>query len=193
MGELLSKIETERLLLRPFTEEDHPLVLRISSDPETTQYLYFWGRIGSTPESDTQRFLEYALNCWEESPIRAREYRVELKSTGEAIGEGGVEWVKDEPGTAELGWILLPEHRGKGYATEMGRELLRAAFEVWDAARVIAHCDARNAPSYRVMERLGMQLDSIEPGARPAKHENEKNGDECTYLITRTTYFHGRP
>ena len=193
MDKALPRLETQRLLLRPFTKEDQVLVHRISSDPETTQYLYFWGRIGSTPESDTRRFLEYALNCWEESPIRAREYCVVIKETGEAIGEGGVEWVKDEPGTAELGWILLPEYRGKGYATEMGRELMRAAFEVWGAARVIAHCDARNAPSYHVMERLGMRLDSIEPEARPAKRENEKKGDECTYLITRPTYFHGRP
>ena len=185
MENALKQLVTERLVLRPFTEEDHPLILRISSDPGTTKYLFFWGLIGSTPEGDARRFMEYALSRGRETPIRAWEYCVTRKDTGEAMGEGSVEWVAEAPGTVELGWILLPEYRGKGYATEMGRELMRAAFEVLGAAQVIAHCDARNAPSYHVMERLGMTLKSIEKEARPAKREGEKNGDECTYAIIR--------
>ena len=184
----LLSLETERLRLRPFTEADRPLILRIASDPDTTKYLYFWGRIGSTPESDTRRYLEYALGRWRETPIRAWEYCVTLKETGEAIGQGSVEWWQDIPGSAEIGWILLPEHRGKGYATEMGRELIRAAFEVMDAQNVITHCDARNAASYRVMERLGMKLDGIEKGARPAKNAEESNGDERTYALSRAEW-----
>ena len=181
-------LKTERLRLRPFTESDHSLVLRIASDPGTTKYLFFWGRIGSTPETDARRYLEYALGRWMETPIRAWEYCVTLKATGETIGQGSVEWSQDIPGMAELGWILLPEYRGKGYATEMGRELLRAAFEVLGARTVIAHCDDRNAASYRVMERLGMKLDSVEKGARPAKRAGESNGDERTYALSRSEW-----
>lgn len=178
-------LETERLTLRPFTEEDYPLILRISSDPKTTEYLYYWGRIGTTPESDAKRFLDYAVKNWRKTPIRAREFCLVLKETGEAIGDGSVEWVEDEPGTAEIGWILLPEYRGRGYATEAGRELMRAAFEVMGADTVIAHCDSRNQPSRNVMERLGMTLREITPGARPAKRVGELNGDECTYAVER--------
>ena len=181
-------LETERLRLRSFTESDHSLVLRIASDPGTTKYLFFWGCIGSTPETDARRYLEYALGRWMETPIRAWEYCVTLKATGEAIGQGSVEWSQDIPGMAELGWILLPEYRGKGYATEMGRELLRAAFEVLGARTVIAHCDDRNAASYRVMERLDMKLDSVEKGARPAKRAGESNGDERTYTLSRSEW-----
>ncbi len=188
MNESLASLETERLFLRPFTEADHPLIQRISSDPGTTEYLYYWGRIGSTPESDTCRFLDYALNSRRESPMRAWEYCVTLKETGDALGEGSIEWVKYEPGTAELGWILLPEYRGRGYAAEMGRELMRAAFEVLGAQRVIAHCDDRNAPSYHVMERIGMKLAEIEKEARPAKRAGDKNGDERTYVISRAEW-----
>ncbi|MBR5111103.1 MAG: GNAT family N-acetyltransferase [Clostridia bacterium] len=178
-------LETERLLLRPFTEADYPLILRISSDQATTEYLYFWGRIGSTPESDAKRYLEYAMDSWSASPIRAREFCLVVKETGEAIGNGSVEWAADEPGTAELGWILLPGHRGKGYATEAGRELIRAAFEIMGADTVIAHCDSRNRASRNVMERLGMTLRETVPEARPAKRAGEKKGDECTYALNR--------
>ena len=189
LDQALKTLETARLSLRPFTEADYPLILRISSDPNTTRYLYYWGRVGWTPEADARRFLDYALKNWARQPIRAREYRVSLKETGEGIGDGSVEWVAGEEGTAEIGWILLPEYRGKGYATEMGRELMRAGFQVMGAQRVIAHCDARNAPSYHVMERLGMRLSHVEKEARPAKAENEKNGDEYTYLITREEWL----
>ena len=179
----LSRLETERLILRPVARADYPMVLRISSDPSTTEYLYFWGRIGTTPESDAERYLNYAVGCWEETPIRAREFCMIEKETGAAVGVGSVEWVAAEPGTAELGWTLLPEYRGKGYATEAGRELMRAAFDSMGADTVIAHCDSRNQPSRNVMERLGMTLREIVPEARPAKRAGEKNGDECTYVI----------
>ncbi len=177
-------LETERLRLRPFEEMDYPLIYRIASDPGTTEYLFFWGRIGSTPETDARRYLDYARSRWEEKPVRAWEYCVILKETGEAIGQGSVEWLRDAPRTAEIGWILLPEHRGKGYATEMGRELMRTAFDTIGARQVIAHCDSRNAPSYRVMERLGMKRTGVEKSARPAKRIGESSGDECTYALS---------
>ncbi len=184
----LYHLETKRLLLRPFTEADYPLVLRISSDPETTRYLYYWGRIGTTPESDARRFLKYALTSWAEKPIRAREFCVTLRESGLSIGDGSVEWVADQPGTAEIGWILLPEYRKQGYALEMGKELLREAFLRMNACQVIAHCDARNGPSYRLMQRLGMRLIHTEPEARPAKHSGEKNGDEYTCRILKSEW-----
>ena len=186
--ESLRILETERLRLRPFTEADYPMIYRISSDPGTTKYLFFWGRIGSTPESDARRYLDYALGRWKETPIRAWEYCVTLKAAGEAIGQGSVERWQDIPDTAEIGWILLPEYRRKGYATEMGRELLRAAFEDLGVKSVISHCDDRNAASYHVMERLGMKLEGIEKGARPAKRPGESNGDERTYALARDAW-----
>lgn len=178
------RLFTERLMLRPFRKEDAALILRISSDPNTVKYLYRWGLPGSTPESDVERFLGYALAEWDKSPVRAREYCIVLKETGETLGDGSVEyWGGDDE--AEIGWILTPEHRGKGYVTEMGRELMRFAFEEMKVEKVIAHCDALNVPSYRVMERLGMHLESIEKETRPAKIEGGKKGDEMTWAISR--------
>lgn len=179
---VLNVLETERLLLRPFMAADRPLILAIASDPATTKYLYYWGHIGSTPESDADRFLQYALSSWQEKPIRAREFCIVRKADGVAVGDGSIEWVDDA--TAEIGWILLPAYRGKGYATEMGKALVRAGFEVLGAQKIIAHCDERNLPSRHVMERLGMTLEHIEPEARPIKALGEKKGNECTYVLS---------
>lgn len=181
----LCHLETKRLLLRPFTEEDEPLALAIASDRATTRYLYYWGRTGVTPAADARRFLQYAVSNWRKNPVRAREYCLILKESGQPMGDGSLEWVEGQKGVAEIGWILLPAFRKRGYALEMAEALLQAGFEVLKAEAVIAHCDSRNAPSYHLMERLGMRLLGVEKGARPAKAEDQANGDECTYQITR--------
>jgi len=183
-------LETARLLLRPFTGEDRPLVHSISSDPDTTRYLYFWGRPGSTPASDTDRFLRYALDSWAQKTVRSREYCVILRETGEAIGDASVE-ICDES-TAEIGWILLPAFRGRGYASEAGRAMMDFGFECCGVQRVIAHCDTRNAPSARVMARLGMHLERIEKEGRPAKTEGAPKGDEATWGISRVDWAWGK-
>ncbi|WP_092556754.1 GNAT family N-acetyltransferase [Actinoplanes derwentensis] len=58
---------------------------------------------------------------------------------------------------AELGWVLHPEHAGRGYATEAVRELLRLCFEDLGLHRVTATCFAGNEASWRLMERVGMR------------------------------------
>lgn len=180
----MNHLETDRLILRPFEERDYPLILEISSDPETTKYLYFWGHPGTTPESDARRFLSHALKEWNRQPIQMREYCIVLKETGEKVGDGSVEYWGEDGKCAEIGWILTPQHRGKGYVTEMGKELLRFAFEEMGVQKVIAHCDARNTPSYRVMERLHMQLEHMEKECRPAKTQGGIKGDEMTWAIS---------
>ncbi|MBR1586127.1 MAG: GNAT family N-acetyltransferase [Clostridia bacterium] len=182
-------LTTDRLILRPFQEADFDTILRIASDPDTVKYLYFWGRNGITPQQDAHRFLTHALEEWGKNPVAMREYCVILKETGEAIGDASVEIYDDT--SAEIGWILLPEYRGKGYATEAGRAMMDFGFRQYRAQRVIAHCDARNAPSYRVMERLGMTLDHIEKEGRAPKWDGGPRGDEATYAISRMAWAWG--
>lgn len=172
--------ETERLILRPFQPEDLDVVLAISSDPETTRYLYYWGRIGTTPESDADRFLKYATSTsW--------EYCLVKKDTEEKLGDGSIERLDAD--TAEVGWILLPPYRHQGYIHEMAEKLLEYGFQTWGVNKIIAHCDARNLPSQNVMKKLHMRLEKITPEARPAKAVGEKNGDECTYVLTRQDWL----
>lgn len=182
----MRNLETARLWLRPFTEADYPAVYAISSDPETTRYLFYWGHPGVTPEQDARRFLRRAIDGFAENPVRCREYALVRKADGAVIGDGSIELLDAE--TAEIGWILLPAYRGQGYAREMGEELMRRGFETLGVKRVIAHCDARNAPSYHLMERLGMRLERLEKEARPAKTPGGTKGDECTYALDRAQW-----
>ncbi|MBQ4553318.1 MAG: GNAT family N-acetyltransferase [Clostridia bacterium] len=176
-------LETKRLLLRPFTQADYKMVYAIAADPDTTKYLYYWARMGMTAEEDTQRFLDYAVGGWAKNPVINREYVLIRKEDGAAIGDGSIQ-ITDEK-EAEIGWILLPEYRGKGYVTEMARELLRFGFEEMQREHIIASCDSRNAASYRVMERLRMHHAETKIGARAPKQPGDAPGDTLVYSITK--------
>jgi RimJ/RimL family protein N-acetyltransferase len=82
---------------------------------------------------------------------------VVLQATGQVIGDVNMEIISRRDQEAELGWVLHPDHQGKGYATEAAAEMLRLGFEEMGLHRMMAVCDARNVPSVRVMERLGMR------------------------------------
>lgn len=58
---------------------------------------------------------------------------------------------------AELAWVLTPAHTGHGYGTEAVRELLRVCFNELGLHRVVASCFAKNDPSWRLMERVGLR------------------------------------
>ena len=60
----------------------------------------------------------------------------------------------------EIGWTVLPEHAGQGYATEAARAMMRLAFEHYGVRRVIANLDARNDRSAALCERLGMRREA---------------------------------
>lgn len=58
-----------------------------------------------------------------------------------------------------MGWVIHCAHWGKGYATEAAREVIHFGFTQLQVHRVVAFCNAHNAASARVMEKLGMRKD----------------------------------
>ena len=71
---------------------------------------------------------------------------------------------------AELGWTLDPAFRGRGFATEAVRELLRLCFEDLGLRRVTANAFAANEASWRLMERIGMRRELY--GVRDCLHRD---------------------
>jgi len=61
---------------------------------------------------------------------------------------------------AEIGWVLGPEHQGRGLAAEAARALLAICFDELGLHRVTAGCAAENTASWRVMERVGMRREA---------------------------------
>ena len=71
-----------------------------------------------------------------------------------------LQWTSRQHLSGEIGFIVHPDHQGRGYATEASRELLRLAFEDLGLHRVIGRVEARNIGSARVLEKLGMRREA---------------------------------
>ena len=91
---------------------------------------------------------------------------------------------------AEIGWVVAPEHGGRGYGTEGAAELLRICFEDLGLRRVKALCFADNVASYRIMEKLGMRRE--EYAVRDSLHRTRGWLDGMTYAILADEWRAGR-
>jgi len=84
------------------------------------------------------------------------------RTEGVLIGSGGFIGLPDENGAVELGFGLVPARQGKGYASEIAREMLSRAFKEPTVERVVGRCAPDNLPSRRLLERLGFAPDGVD-------------------------------
>ena len=150
-------LQTERLLLRPFATTDFDALLAIQSRPDVARYLYW------DPRNAAE--VREALDLKARSTAIVVEgdnlsLAAVLRSSGAMIGECSLRWISAEHRQAEIGFILHPEHHGRGYATEAAAALLALAFDKLHVHRVVGRVEARNTASARVLERLGMRQEA---------------------------------
>jgi ribosomal-protein-alanine N-acetyltransferase len=108
--------------------------------------------------SNEQAMATVGLDHWEQHGFG--RWVLRDRATGKFLGRGGLKRVaiegRDE---VEVGYGLMPEHWGKGLATEMTVEALRLAFDVLGCESVVAFTLPTNQRSQRVMQRVGMQYE----------------------------------
>jgi RimJ/RimL family protein N-acetyltransferase len=144
-------IETERLLLRRFRDEDLPVVHRWHSDPRFVRHLT--GRPFTRDE--TEATLRRWQGHWEQHGFGLRA--VEWRETGELIGRAGAQYHRLWAPDPEVGWALDPAWWGRGIATEAGAASIAETFEL-GFDRVVSITTEQNVASRAVMERLGFTL-----------------------------------
>ncbi|MBQ6796665.1 MAG: GNAT family N-acetyltransferase [Clostridia bacterium] len=167
-------IKTERLTLRLLKPDDLLSVHEYAGNPENTRYMMF---LPNQTVEETKEFIERALAEAAKDNPSFYEFAVELE--GRVIGGAGLYLEGD---CAELGWIINNRYQRKGYATEAAFALCDFAFKRLGLSRIIAHCDTRNRPSARVMEKLGMTL--VSEGERIYERTGE-TAKEYMYEIKR--------
>jgi RimJ/RimL family protein N-acetyltransferase len=163
-------IETDRLLLRPPTLDDAAALLALfeRSRGKLTQAFPTFRRIITI--DDARQLCATAI----EGANARREFLLLAftRDTKELIGGGEIHGIKWDLPAAEIDWWLDDGQTGQGYATEIGAAQLRFLMEAWGANRVEVWCDAVNAPSRRVAERIGFIPEGIVrqeyPGANAA-------------------------
>jgi ribosomal-protein-alanine N-acetyltransferase len=156
---------TERLLLRQYRTEDWERVHIYGSNPDFSKY-ELWGP--NTLE-DTHKFVAAMVQQTETNPRYKFDFAVCLKETGLLIGGCGIRRETELSQVANLGWAINPEFQRNGYATEAARALIEFGFQKLNLSVIYATCDTRNAPSFKVMEKLGMKKVGFTKGALEVK------------------------
>ena len=147
-------IRTERLILRPFTMRDLRTTYAYASDPANTEYML---HLPARKKRETRRFLKFAIAEGSKVPLRRHEFAVIFD--GKHIGAVSISLDESER-EGELGWIIRKAHQGKGYATEAAKAVMVYALDTLGVTKIYARCDYRNEVSRRVMEKIGLSLES---------------------------------
>jgi RimJ/RimL family protein N-acetyltransferase len=145
------RLETERLLLRWFREDDFARYVEIATDPEVMSFLG-----GQQTSFEAWRAMAAHIGHWYFFGYGV--FAVEEKLTGKMIGRIGFMNPPGWPGF-ELGWTLARDSWGKGYATEGARRALQYAFTEMNRDHVISCIAPANVSSIRVAERLGEKVE----------------------------------
>lgn len=146
-------LQTERLRMRWFREEDHEQFCKISADPEVMRFL---GDGKPMAAMDVWRQMATFMGHWYFRGYGV--WAVEEKSTGKLVGRIGFMNPAGWPGF-ELGWTLGREFWGRGFATEGARRALEYAFTEMDRDHVISLIAPDNVASIKVAERLGEKVE----------------------------------
>jgi RimJ/RimL family protein N-acetyltransferase len=150
-------LETERLILRPWEEEDFDDMLAMHSDEEVVRYLYNDAR---TPDQVRDLLAIKIAGASIHGEDQWLSAAAVTRDSGELVVDMSLLWASEAHKQGEIGFITHPAHQGHGYATEAARPFLDFAFGTLGLHRVIGHLDARNAASARVLEKLGMRREA---------------------------------
>jgi RimJ/RimL family protein N-acetyltransferase len=145
-------LETDRLLLREFVEEDAEAFFKLNSNPEVLRFV---------PDKPLLN-VDQARQLLVDHPIA--DYRKHgfgrgaciLKSTGEQIGFAGLKYL-EELGEVDVAYRLLPTHWGHGFATEAALASVRFGFGHLGLKQIIGLAMPENVASVRVLEKTGLR------------------------------------
>lgn len=142
-------INTERLTLRPFREDDANAFFELSQDPDVMRYVGD-RRVPTLQES--WRAIAGWLGHW---AMRGYgQWAIEERASGQLIGRAGIINPVDWPGP-EVGYLLGKAWWGRGYATEAARAAMDWGFEQVGFAELLSLIDPANSASISVATRLG--------------------------------------
>ena len=148
-----TELHGHRVAVRRFRPEDVAEFVAYRSHPEVARY-QSWD--APYPPEEGDRFVRQMMTRHPDTPGEWCQFAVALRATGQLIGDCAAMPRADDPRQCEIGFTIAPRRQGRGYATEAVRLLVGYLF-ARGKHRITACCDARNAASVAVLERLAMR------------------------------------
>jgi ribosomal-protein-alanine N-acetyltransferase len=153
-------LETDRLILRDILEFDVEGMFRLDSDPLVHQYL------GNNPiqtRQQAEETIHFIRQQYEERGIG--RFAVIEKSSGDFIGWSGLKLNSGEKESLngvqdfiDIGYRLIPEYWGKGYATESSLATLEFGFKTMNYPVIYGAAESGNIASNKILQRIGLEF-----------------------------------
>lgn len=177
-------LETDRLILRAWRQEDLAPFASLNADTEVMRYF-------EEPQSEEQsaRMMTRANAILDEHGITF--WAAELKESGNFVGFVGMAPVgADMPfgPTIEIGWRLAKQYWGQGLAPEGAKAALAYGFGPQGYKEVVAFTALVNTPSRRVMEKIGMARDVSADFDHPQVSSGHELERHCLYRISAENF-----
>lgn len=145
-------LETERLFLRPMNETDVDAVFEMRSDEDIMRFI----RAPQINRREAKNWIRLVSSRWEKEKIGF--CAIVEKASNRFAGWCGL-WRLKETDEIEIGYALVKDFHGLGYASEASQAFLIYGFEKLNLEKIVAVARPENHASRRVMERLGMIYD----------------------------------
>ena len=151
----LASFETERLWIRPTSAEDAGFFLQLLNSPKWLKY------IGDRNVHNLDAARQYIENriIPQFARLGFASYTIVTKHEGQSIGTCGL-YDREGVDGVDIGFALLPEFEGLGYAFEASRRLLIAAVRDFELNRLSAITLQDNLASQKLLRKLGLQFTS---------------------------------
>ena len=177
-------IETDRLILRPFTMNDISEFHEIITREEVVRYL----AEGLISLEELKRILEWLIDCYDRNSPRSIikfTLAVTHKKTNRIIGWCGLGPLEFSPSEIEIYYGLSVDHWGRGLATEAAKALLDYGFSTIGLDTIVAVVKPDNVASRKVIEKLGMKQTKVVENLPPGSEFYE---GMFYYSLDRTEY-----
>lgn len=168
-------IETARLEIRNFHQNDIAMLQKIVNDDEIIKFVPFTAarsleECNELMQRILRRYSESTNDCFKGFLLLANS-----RDTGGTVGFVGLFPATYDTTQNELFYGILAESRGKGYAVEIGKALIDFGFSQVGTNRIIATVDESNSISRRIVEKMGMKFESVieDEAAKDSSYDGE--------------------
>ncbi len=155
-GPGFSSVVADRVILRRLRPSDAEVVFGYRADPEVSRYQNW------VPASfdEVRSFIESLAGLEPDSPGRWFQVGIELRESGELVGDCGIHVSASDPRLVEIGITLAPSHQRRGLGAEALRALLDYLFRELRKHRAYGSVDGRNVASLALLGRVGMRQEA---------------------------------
>lgn len=178
------RIETERLVIKPYKEEDLEECFKLMQNKELFKYV----DMNVMSHEDYKGLFKWLMDCYEVDFDEDFKYsfNITLKESGTHIGWCGIGGIEFDHNQKEIFYLIGREYWGKGYAKEASVALLDYGFNVMGVKEIVGLCKQENIASKKVLENMGLKFRFMVEGL---PEEFDFYNGEPFYSLTKKEYL----